>query len=259
MTSSALSVTWWGHAGVTVGVGGVRVLTDPLLVDRLAHLRRQAPSVPAAARRADVVLVSHLHADHLHVGSLRQVDPRATLVVPRGAAPLVSSLPHEVVEVEAGQHVAVGGVEVQVLPATHDDRRHPASSLRATAVGFRFSVAGRSVWFPGDTGPRDDHADVAPVDLGLVPVGGWGPSLGDGHLTPEQAADATRAVGCRWALPVHHGTLWPMGLRHLDPAGFRRWFTDPAPRFAALLAGDAVEVVQARHNTPLLLAVGDGD
>ena len=258
MTGDALSVTWWGHAGVTVEAGGVRVLTDPLFVDRLAHLRRQVPRVPSDARRADVVLVSHLHADHLHVGSLRQVDPRATLVVPRGAAPLVASLPHRVVEVGAGDHVDVADVAVEVLPATHDDRRHPASSLRAPAVGFRFVVAGRSVWFPGDTGPRDDHGDVAPVDLGLVPVGGWGPSLGDGHLTPEQAADATRAVGCRWALPVHHGTLWPMGLRHLDPAGFRRWFTEPAPRFAASLADDDVEVVRARHNTPVLLGVGDG-
>lgn len=256
MTLDPLSVTWWGHASVTVEIGGVRVLTDPLLVDRLAHLRRQVPSVPADARRADVVLVSHLHADHLHVGSLRQVDPRALLVVPRGAAPLVSSLPHVVVEVGPDEQVTVGGVELQVLPATHDDRRHPASPLRATAVGFRFAGAGRSVWFPGDTGPREDHVDLRPVDLGLVPIGGWGPSLGDGHLTPEQAAHGTRVVGCRWVLPVHHGTLWPMGLRHLDPAGFRRWFTEPAPRFAALLADDDVEVVRARHNVPLLLGVG---
>ncbi|GAA2080243.1 MBL fold metallo-hydrolase [Aeromicrobium halocynthiae] len=259
MTAAGLSVTWWGHAGVTVECDGVRVLTDPLLVDRLAHLRRQAPSVPGDARRADVVLVSHLHADHLHVGSLRQVDPRATLVVPRGAATLLVSLPHRVVEVAPGEQVTVGDVEVQVLPASHDDRRHPASSLRASAVGFRFTVGGRSVWFPGDTGPRADHADLQPVNLGLVPVGGWGPSLGDGHLTPEQAADATRAVGCRWVLPVHHGTLWPMGLRHLDPAGFRRWFTEPAPRFATLLADDDVEVVRARHNTPVVLGVGDDE
>ncbi|OEV22868.1 hypothetical protein AN220_27465, partial [Streptomyces nanshensis] len=62
-----VEVTWWGHATATVRDSGITVLTDPLLVRRVAHLRRRRGALPPPqAARADLVLVSHLHADHLH-------------------------------------------------------------------------------------------------------------------------------------------------------------------------------------------------
>ncbi|MEU1702398.1 MBL fold metallo-hydrolase, partial [Streptomyces pseudogriseolus] len=79
-------VTWWGHATCTLEDSGTRVLTDPLFARRLAHLRRRRGAVPPPeALRADVALVSHLHADHLHVPSLARLAPGTRLLVPRGA------------------------------------------------------------------------------------------------------------------------------------------------------------------------------
>ena len=67
-----ISITWWGHATATIEIGGLRVLTDPVLTHRLAHLRRIGGPIPApSAALADIVLISHLHADHLHIPSLR--------------------------------------------------------------------------------------------------------------------------------------------------------------------------------------------
>ncbi|KOG85524.1 membrane protein, partial [Streptomyces varsoviensis] len=80
-----VEITWWGHATTTVEDSGVRVLTDPLFARRLAHLRRRRGHVPPpAAAAADVALVSHLHADHLHPASLRRLAPGTRLGVPRG-------------------------------------------------------------------------------------------------------------------------------------------------------------------------------
>ena len=84
-------VTWLGHAGVLVEVDGVRVLLDPLLTRRQGRLRRRGPLPDADVRRADLVVISHAHADHLHRRSLRLVagtSPAVPVVVPRGAAPL---------------------------------------------------------------------------------------------------------------------------------------------------------------------------
>ena len=71
-----VEITWWGHATCTVEDSGIRVLTDPLFTRRLAHLRRRrgAPPPPEATV-ADLVLVSHLHADHLHLPSLARLAP----------------------------------------------------------------------------------------------------------------------------------------------------------------------------------------
>ena len=51
--------------------------------------------------------------------------------------------------------------------------------------------------------------DVGRVDLALIPIGGWGPTLEDGHMDPVDGAEAVRRVGAGLAVPVHWGTFWP--------------------------------------------------
>lgn len=73
--SAPVSITWWGHATTSIALNGRRVLTDPVLTRRLAHLTRIGRPLPGIdALWADVALVSHLHFDHLDVPSLRQLS-----------------------------------------------------------------------------------------------------------------------------------------------------------------------------------------
>ena len=68
---------------------GTRVLTDPLLRTRVAHLRRRVEVDAAAHRDVDAVLVSHAHYDHLDRRSLEQVGRSTLVVVPRGLGGLL--------------------------------------------------------------------------------------------------------------------------------------------------------------------------
>jgi L-ascorbate metabolism protein UlaG (beta-lactamase superfamily) len=114
------------------------------------------------------------------------------------------------------------------VPAAHDGGRGPWSRERAVAVGF--VVEGHAkTWYAGDTGLFDEMADLAPLDLALIPVGGWGPTLGSHHhLGPASAAEARRRVKAGWAVPVHYGTFWPVGL-----SGVRQqMFSGPGAEFA---------------------------
>ena len=244
----SLAFTWWGHASTTVELDGVRVALDPLLADRLLHLRRYAVSPTSRAAVADVVLVSHPHADHCHLPSLRLFDRSTTVVAPPGAAELVERLGFERVVVAvpgADLRLATSRgttIDVEVLEASHDGRRLPLPRATGTAVGFRVAAAGRSFWFPGDTGLREDMRQVDPVDLALVPVGGWGPTLGAGHMDPVEAAEAVDRVGAAWAVPVHWGTFWPVGLRRVDRRRHQHLFVTPGQRFADAV-GDASRTV----------------
>jgi L-ascorbate metabolism protein UlaG (beta-lactamase superfamily) len=236
--------TWWGHSTATVELGDTRVVTDPLLTDRLFHLLRRGATPGREATRAELVLVSHLHQDHCHLPSLARFAADVPLVVPAGAEHLLRGLAGDrLVPMSPGDVVEVAGVRVEALFASHDGRRHPWSRTDPPALGFRFESGAGSCWYPGDTELRDDLAAVDPVDLALVPVGGWGPTLATGHLDPDQAADAVRRVGARWAVPVHWGTFWPAGLEHVARANHDRLFTSPGPRFARALAGSGVEAV----------------
>lgn len=245
-------MTWWGHATSTVELGGVRMVTDPVLVDRLFHLRRYGVTPRPEARTADLVLLSHLHGDHIHLRSLRQYATDLPVVAPHGARRLLRRLGlQDVRTVSPGDVVEAAGTTIEVLPATHDDRRSPLSQLRGPALGFRVTAGGRSVWFPGDSGLREDFAAVSPVDLALVPVGGWGPTLGPLHMDPDEAAVAVARVGARWAVPVHWGTFWPVALSRITPARHTTLFTTPGARFVEAVRAGAGDV------TPLLLGHGE--
>ncbi|MFD7536989.1 MBL fold metallo-hydrolase [Streptomyces sp. NPDC059819] len=219
-----VEITWWGHATCTIEDSGVRLLTDPLFARRLAHLRRRRGAVPPPeAALADAVLVSHLHADHLHLPSLARVAPGTRLIVPAGAARSVPGLrrlgPH-ITEVRAGDTVQIGGLRVRAVPARHDGRRLPVGPLRSPALGYVVEGEART-YFAGDTGLFDDMAEaVGAVDVALLPVGGWGPHLGQGHLDAGRAAEALASLGALSAVPVHYGTYWPIGMDGVRPHEF---------------------------------------
>jgi L-ascorbate metabolism protein UlaG (beta-lactamase superfamily) len=233
-----LAVTWAGHSTALIEVDGVRLLTDPVLRDRLGPLARIAtPVAHGLAEDIDAVLVSHLHADHTDLRSLRRVGRAVPVIAPPGAARwLARNGMRDVRELRAGEQTSIGPVQLSTTPATHDGRRWPLGP-HADAVGF-VARGSLSCYFAGDTDLFDGMAEIAgPIDLALLPVWGWGPTLGPGHLDPTRAANAAALISPRVAVPIHWGTFtlrWPRG-RATDPEL-------PARSFAALVARDSPEV-----------------
>jgi L-ascorbate metabolism protein UlaG (beta-lactamase superfamily) len=229
-----------GHSTVLVELDGVRLLTDPLLRRRVVHLHRRSRIDLESLERLDAVLISHAHRDHLDLPSLRLLDRRVTTVVPRGLGRLVRGLGfHQVVEVAAGESLSLGAVEVRATHAEHDERR-PFARVRGPALGFAISGSNR-IYFAGDTALFQRMEGLVPdLDLALVPIWGWGPTLGRGeHLDPASAAQALRLLKPRMAVPIHWGTYRPLhhGLRR-EPAFLR----EPAEAFLREAAAVAPEV-----------------
>jgi L-ascorbate metabolism protein UlaG (beta-lactamase superfamily) len=195
------------------------------------------------AADADVAVVSHLHFDHLHLPSLRKLSPEVRIVAPVGTARVLaraaSAISRRVEEVSPGQAVDVDGVVIRAVRAAHDNRRSPLSHYCAPPLGFIIEAGLEDptrVWFAGDTGLFTGMSDFRPVDVAVIPIGGWGPTHGPSHHDPIQAAEAVRRVGAKDAVPVHFGTFWPLGLRYINRLSFRQRFVEPGPRFAAALA-----------------------
>jgi L-ascorbate metabolism protein UlaG (beta-lactamase superfamily) len=232
-------LTWVGHSTVLLEVGGARLLTDPLLRTRLGHLRRHgARPDPAVTEGIDAVLVSHVHLDHLDVRSLRSVARGARVVAPEGAGRLLRRIGFDRIdEVMPGDRVTVGEATVTALAAVHDGRRLP---LGATAGTLGYEIAGaQRVYFAGDTELFDGMRSFAGrFDVALMPVWGWGPSLGPGHMDPLSAAQAVAIMRPAVAVPIHWGTFFPVGLETLRGSAL----VEPPRVFARRVAELAPEV-----------------
>ncbi|HEY1595419.1 MAG TPA: MBL fold metallo-hydrolase [Thermoleophilaceae bacterium] len=254
-----LSVTWLGHSTVLIELDGARLLTDPLLRRRAGPLVRIAPRLPDGADHAvDVVLLSHLHGDHCDLPSLRRLPGPVPIVAPQGAAAWLGKRGLPLVhELRAGERMEVGGVTVTATTAVHEGRRAPLGPS-AEAVGFLVEGS-QCVYFAGDTDLFDGMARLgAHVDLALLPVWGWGPNLGPGHLDPERAAAAAALIAPSVAVPIHWGTFGlPRPLRRgpdrdWPPSEFVRHMRERAPDVdvRVLLPGQNTQL--ARHSAAVV-------
>jgi L-ascorbate metabolism protein UlaG (beta-lactamase superfamily) len=270
-----------------IEVDGVRLLTDPLLRGRVAHLRRQVPPVQTNLfAGVDAVLISHLHHDHLDLASLRLLGEETHVVVPAGAGAWLRRRGFEAVtelgvgevaqvgavtelaageiarvgavtELTAGEVAQVGAVTelaagdvakagtlaVTAVPARHDGRR--LGGPHAETLGYLVS-GGHTVYFAGDTELFAEMSHLPrPLDAALLPVAGWGPTLGAGHMGPLDAARAVGLTQPRIAVPVHWGTLAPIGL-----GGRHRALLGNPPRLFAEHVADIAPRVEVRILAP---------
>ena len=201
-------VRWLGHATALIELDGMRVMTDPVLRNRVGPLVRVAPlAVDGAIDRLDGVLLSHLHADHADLPSLRRIPAGTPLVAPYPAgAWLARKGVRDVQELRSGERMTIGSLEVTATHVTHDGRRRPFGPA-ADPIGYLLRGS-RTFYFPGDTDL--DPSMVAlrgAVDVALIPVWGWGRSLGPGHLDPRRAATAVALIAPSIAIPIHWGTF----------------------------------------------------
>jgi len=221
---------WLGHSCVQLEIGGLVVLTDPALTPRLGHLRRHHHIDPATIAEPDVILISHVHIDHLHLPSLRRFARDVAIVAPAGAEGLLRRWGfRDVRTTRAGATHDIGAVTVETVRAVHPRRRGPHSRIAADPVGYVLRARDAAVYVAGDTALFEEMGTWAPIDVALLPIWGWGSTLGDGHLDPHTAAGATELIDPAVVVPVHWGTYSPIGVRR--PA----WLDVPAERFRAEL------------------------
>jgi L-ascorbate metabolism protein UlaG (beta-lactamase superfamily) len=233
------SLRYLGHSTVLIELDGVRLLTDPMLRWRTAHLRRTARGDVQELRGIDAVLLSHGHFDHFDVPSLERVGRGVRVVLPRGLGGVLRRRRFEqVVEVVTGDEVAVGTVTVAATKADHEGGRPPFR--QAEALGYAI-VGSLSIYFAGDTDLFDEMDGLVPgLDLALIPIWGWGPTLGrGGHLDPDRAAEAVRRLRPRVVVPIHWGTYAPV---HKTLFGLPRFLTEPPNVFSKAVARVAPDV-----------------
>lgn len=246
LSQHEMHVAFAGHSTTLVEVDGVRVLSDPLFRSSLLHLQRHAPLVDLKRWGSpDVLLISHSHLDHLDKRSLGLIDKSVHAVVPNDSVKLMRAQGFkDVIGLSDGGETSFRDLTIRAVHADHGGKRMPWNSPAET-IGFVVEGS-QSFYYAGDTDLFDEMAGLAPaLDLALLPVWGWGPKLGAGHLDPERAARAVELLRPRVAVPVHWGGYLPAGMAKRRPD----LLVDPPRKFQRLverldLEGTRVELIE---------------
>lgn len=232
-----LAIFWLGQAGFVLKTSEGRIVyVDPYLTDsveRLAGFRRLMASVAAPEEvRADAVLISHHHEDHLDVDAIPVIarNSRAVFVAPAESVRRLLDMgiaASRCREIAPGREVSLGHVTVRAVFADHGD-------LAPDAVGFVLEYGFTRVYFTGDTAYRPERmrevASLRPEIILPVINGAYG------NLGAEDAAALVRDVGATVVIPCHFWTFVEHGG---DPAAFRDACrrTAPAARLVFLTQG----------------------
>ena len=187
-----VKISWLGHDSFRIS-NGKTIIIDPF-------------KIRAIPDKADILLVSHEHFDHLSLDDIKKVSSDKTTIVTILAVKkeLSSMKVKEVKAVKPGDKVAFGDITIEVVPAYNLNKfREPGKPFHPKEdgkVGFILSIGGVRVYHAGDTDPIPEMRGFK-TDVALLPVSGTY------VMTPEEAAEATRMIKPKLAIPMHYGAI----------------------------------------------------
>jgi L-ascorbate metabolism protein UlaG (beta-lactamase superfamily) len=195
-----MEIRFLGHAAFELTHEGTTVLIDPFLTGN--------PKAAAQADEiaADVILLTHGHADH--VGDTVAIAKRtgATVVAVVELANEIGGEGVEVVDPNLGGTVKFDWGWVKLVPAWHTSTT--ANGTPSIACGVLANVGGTTIYHLGDTCLFSDLQLVAkrgnPIDVALMCIGG--------HYTMDRwdAVEAANLIGARQVIPCHYDTFPPI-------------------------------------------------
>lgn len=209
-------ITWIGHASFFLQFAGHSVMVDPNWASWHGPVKRQIkPGLKIGdVPEVDLVLVTHAHFDHLHKPSLKTLQAREGIVVPRGSSSLVRRLGFPAVhEMKVWDELCFETLEIIHTPSHHWGARFLHDTHRDYG-GYIVRTGGKSVFHCGDSAYFQGFEEIGrrhAIDVALMPIGAYdAPSGRDVHLNPEEAVRAFADLGAKVLIPMHYGTF-PLG------------------------------------------------
>ena len=218
--SARLAVLWVGHATALVQIDDKVILTDPVFTTSVGQLSKRLvePGIdPANLPPIDAVVISHMHFDHLSLGSLDMIQRKVRmLLMPRGGATYLTDFGFPVLELRPWQGYEKDGLRVTAVPVDHVGFRYgvDAAWMTESFTGYVIEYHGIKVYFGGDTG-YDQKLFVnvgerfPDIDLALLPIGPIEPReiMRRFHTDPGEALQAFIDLGAKRMVPIHYDTF----------------------------------------------------
>ena len=187
-----LKIRWLGHDSFLIK-NGRTVIIDPF-------------KVGAISEKADILLITHEHFDHFSIEDIKRVATEKTIIVAiKSLEKDLSTLKVKQVKlVKPGDKLQVDALTVEAVPAYNVNKfREPGKPFHPKEdgkVGYIITLKGVRIYHAGDTDLISEMKGLK-TDLALLPVSGTY------VMTAKEAADATKLLQAKLAIPMHYGKI----------------------------------------------------
>jgi N-acyl-phosphatidylethanolamine-hydrolysing phospholipase D len=225
-----LAALWIGHATILLQLEDKFVLTDPNLTSTSGQFSKRLvePGIdPVNLPPLDVVLISHLHVDHLSYGSLDLIEAKtAQLLVPEGGLVYIPNYDFPTDELRTWESWEHDGLRITAVPVRHLGWRYglDAAWMSKSFTGYVIQYKGMTVYFGGDTGYdslifRETRKRFPSIDVAFLPIAPINPReyTNQRHTDPHDALQIYRDLDARTMVPMHFDT-YPESLDSLGEA-----------------------------------------
>ena len=191
--AGVLKITPIQHGSLTIEAGGQVIEVDPAISGFAA-----APDF-AAVPKADVVLITDIHEDHLDAASLGKVRKSGTTVIIPAAA---ASQVHDGVIMKNGETKKIGPWTIEAVPM-YNLKNGPAPGQlfheKDRGNGYVVTYGGLRIYLAGDTEGIPEMRALKNIDVAFVPM------ILPYTMSPEDAAEAVKAFHPKVVYPYHYG------------------------------------------------------
>jgi L-ascorbate metabolism protein UlaG (beta-lactamase superfamily) len=184
-----LKITFIGHATLMFSFGGKTIHVDPW--GKLADY--------AKLPKADIVLITHDHFDHLDQKALKETSKGTTKVVMtercerQGVKGIV---------MRSGDLRTIAGIQVEAVPAYNVVNKRPDGQPfhpKGAGNGYVITFGDKRIYVAGDSENTPEMKKLAGVDVAFLPM-----NL-PYTMTPEMVADAASTMKPKILYPYHFG------------------------------------------------------
>jgi L-ascorbate metabolism protein UlaG (beta-lactamase superfamily) len=187
-TKGDLVITLVGHGTLMFNFDNLVIHVDP--VSMVADY--------AVLPKADLVLITHHHGDHLDPGALAKIKQEKTLII---APKLCAEKLDGCIVMKNGDTKTAAGLKIEAVPAYNI--RHMRGSgepfhVKGEGNGYIITFADKRVYVAGDTEDTPEMKALKKIDIAFLPM-----NL-PYTMTPEMVADAAKTFRPAILYPYHY-------------------------------------------------------
>lgn len=178
----AIEITYLRHAGFMISTKGKNIYVDPFEIK--------------SGERADVILITHDHFDHLDIPSIERIADENTIIVASfGCAKKLKG--YNVKEVREGDKISINDIKIEVVAAYNVDKPF---HKRGVGLGYIIEIEKTRIYHAGDTDRIPEMKEIE-AHIALLPIGGTY------TMDVDEASQAAVDINPDIIIPMHYNAI----------------------------------------------------